>query len=125
MTPGSDFAGVVDAVGSRVRNFNVGDRVFGTGLHSGLIPQGSYAEYATVPTELVCHLPTTVDFVTGGAVGLAGVTAWRSLFDYGELLPGDTCLIHGGAGWGGPPRSPTRSSCGRCCGRDGRVVSCS
>jgi NADPH2:quinone reductase len=98
ITLGSDFAGVVDVVGSRFRTFDTGDRVFGTGLHSGRLPQGSYAEYAAISTELVCHLPSPVDFVTGGTVGLAGVTAWRALFDYGGLSPGDTCLIHGGSG---------------------------
>lgn len=98
MTLGSDFAGVVDTVGSQVQAFDTGDRVFGTGLHSGLFSQGSYAEYAAVPVELICQLPPAVDFVTGGAVGLAGVTAWRSLFQYGELVPGDACLIHGGSG---------------------------
>src|SRR5699024_7040647 len=39
-----------------------------------------------------------VEFEEGAAIGLAGVTAWRALFDYGSLRPGATCLVHGGSG---------------------------
>ncbi|WP_010612638.1 alcohol dehydrogenase catalytic domain-containing protein, partial [Halococcus hamelinensis] len=49
MTPGIDFAGEVVVVGEGVEGFEDGDRVYGTGI--GRSHQGSYAEYATVPTE--------------------------------------------------------------------------
>lgn len=96
MTPGSDFAGVVEEAGDWTPGFEAGDRVFGTGL--GRDHQGSYAEYALVPTDRVAHLPENVDFNAGGGAGVAAVTAWRALIDHAGLEPAETCLIHGGSG---------------------------
>jgi len=97
-TLGSDFSGVVRDVGDHVTRYDAGDRVFGTGLHTGTTRQGAYAEYIAVPPSFVAHLPAAVEFEEGAAIGLAGVTAWRALFDYGSLRPGATCLVHGGSG---------------------------
>ncbi len=96
MTPGSDFAGVVEEAGEWTPGFEAGDRVFGTGL--GRDHQGTYAEYALVPTDRVTRLPGGVDFVAGGGAGVAAVTAWRALIDHADLEPAETCLIHGGSG---------------------------
>lgn len=97
-TLGSDFAGIVRDVGDHVTRFDSGDRVFGTGLHTGRTQQGAYAEYIAIPPAFVARLPTSIEFEEGAAIGLAGVTAWRALFDYGTLTPGAACLIHGGSG---------------------------
>ena len=97
-TPGSDFAGTVTEVGDRIRGFQKGDRVFGTGMHTGRTSHGTCAEFAAVPEALLAPLPENVDFVTGGAVGLAGVTAWRALVGLAGVAPGETCLVHGGSG---------------------------
>ncbi|WP_324761238.1 quinone oxidoreductase family protein [Haloarcula sp. GH36] len=94
--PGSDFAGVVDAVGSGVSRFDIGDRIFGTGMDTD--PRGTYTEYAVVPTDQCYHLPAGTTFQTGAAIAHVGVTAWRALFDHASLSPGHTCLIHGGSG---------------------------
>ncbi|WP_135824470.1 NADPH:quinone reductase [Halorussus ruber] len=96
MIPGSDFAGVVDAVGEEVTEFTEGDRVFGTGL--GNDRQGTYAEFAVAPTDRVARLPDRVDFAEGAAAALVGVTAWRALVDHAGLEPAETCLVHGGNG---------------------------
>ena len=96
MIPGSDLAGVVDAVGEGVEGFAEGDRVFGTGL--GNDRQGTYAEYAVAPADRIAHLPDGVAFDEGAAVALVGVTAWRALVDHAGLEPAETCLIHGGSG---------------------------
>lgn len=96
MIPGSDLAGVVDAVGEDVEGFEEGDRVFGTGL--GNDRQGTYAEYALAPTDCVAALPEDVSFAEGAAVALVGVTAWRALLDHADLGPAETCLVHGGNG---------------------------
>ena len=94
--PGSDFAGIVAAVGDRVTEFEVGDRVHGAGL-GGNIP-GSYAEYVTAPSDMVVHLPEEVSFEKGAAMGHVGVAAWHAVVNHGDLEPGETCLIHGGGG---------------------------
>ncbi len=94
--PGSDFAGVVADVGSRVTDYEVGDRVFGAGL--GGDRQGSYAEYVTAPTDRVAPLPPDVEFVEGAAMGHVGTAAWQAVVHHGDLEPAETCLIHGGGG---------------------------
>lgn len=96
-TPGIDFAGVVAAVGEYVDGFEVGDRVYGTGIGSATA-QGAYAEYAAVPEARVVHLPDGVDATEAGAAGVVAVTAWRALVDYAGLDPAEHCLVHGGSG---------------------------
>ncbi|SEP90779.1 NADPH:quinone reductase [Natrinema salaciae] len=96
-TPGVDVAGVVAETGSAVEDVEAGDRVYGTGIGNGGF-QGSYAEYATVPTDRVVHLPDGADLTEAGAAGVAAVTAWRALIDHADLEPAEYCLVHGGSG---------------------------
>jgi len=94
---GKDFAGTVDAVGPGVSGYEVGDRVFGvvTKPHLG---DGSFAEYVTVSTAVgLAKLPEEIDFVTGGALGLAGVAA-ISAVDAAVLQHGQTVLVVGATG---------------------------
>jgi NADPH:quinone reductase-like Zn-dependent oxidoreductase len=96
-TPGVDFAGVVAEVGTGVERFDVGDRVYGTGIGNATY-QGAYAEYATAPVDRVVELPAGVDLLEAGAAGVTAVTAWRALIDHADLGPAEYCLVHGGAG---------------------------
>jgi len=96
-TPGVDVAGTVAAVGEFVDGFEVGDRVFGTGIGNGTF-QGAYAEYATVPEDRVVHLPDGADLTEAGGAGVVAGTAWRALVDHAALDPAEYCLIHGGSG---------------------------
>lgn len=97
-TTGSDFAGVVESVGTDLTEFAAGDRVCGTGLHTTRFHQGSFADAVAVPTDVVTHLPEDVSFEDGAAVALVGVTAWRALIDHGGLVPTEAVLVHGGSG---------------------------
>ncbi len=97
-TTGSDLAGVVAEVGNGVTEYEVGDRVFATGLHTDRFTGGSFAEMAVVPTDLLAHLPEGVGFEEGAAVALVGVTAWRALVDHADVTPGETVFVHGGNG---------------------------
>lgn len=97
-TTGSDFAGAVREVGSDVGEYDVGDRVFGTGLYHTDFTQGSFAEFVAVPTSIVAPLPSSVSSETGAAVPIVGTTAWLALMEWADLGPTDTCLVHGGAG---------------------------
>lgn len=96
-TPGVDLAGVVAEAGADAEGFEVGDRVFGTGIGNSTY-QGAYAEYATIPDDRLVHLPDGVDLSTAGAAGVAAVTAWRALIDHATLDPAEYCLVHGGSG---------------------------
>ncbi|WP_254544752.1 quinone oxidoreductase family protein [Halomarina pelagica] len=103
LIPGSDVAGVVEMVGERVTRFDVGDRVFGTIPHLNVSGargdrQGTYAEFVVAREDRLARLPDGVSFEIGAGLGLVGITAWRALFHFGELEPGQTCLIHGGSG---------------------------
>ncbi len=94
-TPGNEGAGVIEAVGPDVTDFKVGDRV-AWGMW-----RGSYAEYAAIPVAALVHLPDSVDFETGAAAMLQGMTAHYLSHSSFPLKKGDTCLIHAAAGGAG------------------------
>lgn len=94
--PGADVAGVVAATGELVDEFELGDRVFATGLQNDR--QGSYAEYVPVRRDRAAHLPDPVSFEVGAAAGVCASTAWLAFFEHASVAPGDTCLVHGGSG---------------------------
>lgn len=91
-TPGVEAAGVVAAVGSHVRDLQVGDRVAYTGV------PGAYAEYAVVPAARLVKLPEGVDVKTAAAALLQGMTAHYLTHTTYPLKPGDTALVHAAAG---------------------------
>ena len=67
---GKDFAGEVDAVGTGVTDYAVGDRVFGI-VTKPYLGDGSFAEYVTVPTAIgIAKLPESVSFTDGAGLGL-------------------------------------------------------
>jgi NADPH2:quinone reductase len=92
-TPGSDGAGVVEAVGAQVTEFQPGARVYTAGSISG-----TYAELALCPVSQVHPLPANVSFEQGAAVGIPYATAYRGLFHRAQALPQETVLIHGASG---------------------------
>lgn len=96
-TPGVDFAGTVAECGDGVEGFDVGDRVYGTGIGNGGF-QGAYAEYAAVPTDRVVELPDDAAMDEAGGAGVVACTAWRALIDHADLDPAEYCLVHGGSG---------------------------
>jgi NADPH2:quinone reductase len=92
-TPGNESSGVVEAIGAGVKNFRVGDRVYTSKTISG-----SYAELTLCDVDRVHRLPERATFQQGAAVGVAGGTAHRGLFQRGRGIPGETVLIHGATG---------------------------
>lgn len=94
---GMDLAGTVEAVGSRVTSVRVGDDVYGlAGGIGGL--QGTLAEYVAVDVELLAPKPHNLSMREAAALPLAVVTAWEGLVDRANVQPGQSVLIHGGAG---------------------------
>ena len=93
--PGFDVSGVVVATGSSVTEFNIGDSVFAMlDLRRG----GGYAEYALVKESEATLKPENLTFAEAAALPLVALTAWQALFETADLQPGQTVLIHGGAG---------------------------
>jgi len=86
---GTDFAGVVEAVGKDVKGFTVGDEVFGG-------RDGAYAEY--VAAKSFARKPANVSFEEAGCMGIAGLTALQAVRDHGELRPGERVLVNGASG---------------------------
>jgi NADPH2:quinone reductase len=91
-TPGMEGAGTVVAVAEGVQEVKVGDRV----AYAGAI--GAYAQQAAVPAARLVPLPAKVDFQTGAAAMLQGMTAHYLAHGSYALKKGDTALIHAAAG---------------------------
>uniref|UniRef100_A4XNB7 NADPH:quinone reductase n=1 Tax=Ectopseudomonas mendocina (strain ymp) TaxID=399739 RepID=A4XNB7_ECTM1 len=90
---GTEGAGVVEAVGSEVRNFAVGDRVaYATG------PLGAYSELHVLPADKLVRLPEAISFEQAAAVMLKGLTVQYLLRQTYELKGGETILFHAAAG---------------------------
>lgn len=92
LTPGSEGAGEVIAVGEGVQGFSVGDRI----AYQGAI--GSYAQERLLPADRAVHLPDSIDYETGAAIMLKGLTAYYLLFMTWPVKAGETILFHAAAG---------------------------
>ncbi len=94
---GCDGAGVIVEIGSAVKHFKVGDKVWF--CHGGLgREQGNYAEYTVLDERWVSTSPTNYSMIEAAAAPLVLITAWGALFSKGQLQAGQTVLIHAGAG---------------------------
>lgn len=93
--PGWDVAGTVERTGKNVTDWNKGDAVYS---RPDIQRDGTYAEYIVVRASEIAAMPKSLDFVHAAAVPLAALTAWQSLFDEGQLQPGQKVLIHAAAG---------------------------
>src|SRR5688572_28429950 len=95
LTLGSDFSGVVAAVGTGVAEFAPGDEVFGV---TNPRFTGAYAEYAVAAAGMIAKKPPSLTHVDAASVPVVAVTAWQALFDEARLERGASVLIHGAAG---------------------------
>lgn len=93
---GQDFAGEVVSVGSKVGDYEIGDRVFGAVI--SLQRDGSYAEMIAVPARNVATLPANMSFEEAAAIPTAGLSALQALRDLGRIRNGMDVLINGAAG---------------------------
>src|SRR2546425_5778894 len=95
--PGGEGAGVIVELGSGVRGWKAGDRVYVTGTINGPL-QGTCAELAVCGASQIQPLPERNSFAQGAAVHVAYATAYRSLFQRAEARPGEWLLVHGASG---------------------------
>ena len=94
-TLGSDLAGIVVEVGSRVTRFKPGDAVFASIFDHGT---GALAEFATVPEDAAALKPPNLDFVHAASIPMVGLTSWQALRERIRLKPGQKVFIPAGAG---------------------------
>src|SRR3989441_2289829 len=92
-TPGSDSAGVVEAVGGSVTSVKAGDRVYVGGTTSG-----AYAEQALCELTQVHPLPGNVNYAQGAAMNVPYATAFHALFHRAHGEAGVAVLVHGASG---------------------------
>ncbi|PYM94335.1 MAG: NADPH:quinone reductase [Candidatus Rokuibacteriota bacterium] len=92
-TPGSDSAGVVEAVGESVKGVKAGDRVYVGGTVSG-----AYAEQTLCEQTQVHPLPGNASFAQGAAVNVPYATAFHALFHRAHGEAGESVLVHGASG---------------------------
>jgi NADPH:quinone reductase len=94
---GCDVAGIVEAVGEGVVDFQPGDAIYacGTGVKGR---DGALAEFVNIEAVFAAPKPSNLSFAQAAALPLVGITAWEALFDRGELAAGSTVLIHAGTG---------------------------
>jgi NADPH:quinone reductase-like Zn-dependent oxidoreductase len=91
---GSDIAGRVETIGSRVKEFRPGEEVFGE------IPDyhGGFAEYACVPESRLLRKPAGLTAGQAAAIPQAGVIALQGIHIKGQVQPGQKVLINGAGG---------------------------
>jgi NADPH:quinone reductase-like Zn-dependent oxidoreductase len=92
---GGDVAGQVEAVGSGVTRFQPGDEVYANLLDHGY---GGFAEYVSVPMDVMSLKPANLSFEEAAAVPMAAVTALQGLRHHGEPQPTQKVLINGATG---------------------------
>lgn len=90
--PGSECAGVVDAVGAEVTGFTVGDRVVASGWG------GLFAEAANLPARTVRQMPAALSFEEAAVFPVSYATAWHALVDRARLQAGESLLVLGAGG---------------------------
>jgi NADPH2:quinone reductase len=92
-TPGSDGAGVVEAIGEGVKKVKQGDRVYTTHTLSG-----AYAEYALALEQQIHHLPAKISFSQGAGIWVPYGTAYHALYHSAKAHASESVLVHGASG---------------------------
>ncbi len=90
--PGSEFAGVVEAVGGDVQGIAPGDRVFASSWG------GVFADAINVPARAIRKMPDGLSFEEAAVFPVSYLTAWHALVDRGRLAAGETLLVLGAGG---------------------------
>lgn len=89
---GSDISGVITEVGKEVKDFKVGDEVFGE------LPKGGFAEYACCKEAKIALKPANLSHEEAASLGVAGICALQAIRDTGKVKAGDKVLINGASG---------------------------
>ncbi|OBC02308.1 NADP-dependent oxidoreductase [Mycobacterium sp. 852002-40037_SCH5390672] len=93
--PSHEVSGVVEAVAADVTDFAPGAEVYGL---VSFDRDGAAADFVAVPAADLAAKPSTVSHTVAAALPLAGLTALQALVDHAAVQPGESVLVHGGAG---------------------------
>ena len=109
LTLGNELTGVIEKSGKNVKGFKVGDAIYS---RLPLTKIGAFAEYAAIDANAIGHLPANLDFVTGAAAALTGLTAYQALHEELDAKAGETVFIPGGSGSFGQMAIPIAKAMG-------------
>jgi NADPH:quinone reductase-like Zn-dependent oxidoreductase len=94
-TPGNDISGTVEVIGENIKQFQLGDEVFGDISEYGF---GAFAEYVAVPEKALHKKPGSITFEEAAALPEASLVALQALRDVAKIKPGQQVLIYGASG---------------------------
>jgi NADPH:quinone reductase-like Zn-dependent oxidoreductase len=92
---GSDLAGEVVAVGSKVRKFKPGDLIFASVFDLGI---GTFAEYAAIPEHSAALKPKNLDFIQASSIPMVALTTWQAMVERANIKPKQKVFIPAGSG---------------------------
>jgi NADPH:quinone reductase-like Zn-dependent oxidoreductase len=92
---GADFAGIVTAIGRNIKNYNVGDEVFG---YEQSLGKGTLSEYITASENMITHKPKALTFEEASVLGCVYLTALQTLCDKCHIKKGDKIALFGASG---------------------------
>ncbi|MFB6097854.1 MAG: zinc-dependent alcohol dehydrogenase family protein [Salinibacter sp.] len=93
-----DVAGIVEAVGEDVTEFEKGDPVYGCAGGFPNAPHGALADYMPCDARLLAPMPESLSFAQAAALPLVTLTAWEGLVDKADVEAGEQVLVHGATG---------------------------
>jgi NADPH:quinone reductase-like Zn-dependent oxidoreductase len=109
LTIGNELTGIISEVGKSVSEFKKGDAIY---TRLPLEKIGAFAEYVAVDAKAIWYLPENLDFVTGAAAPLTGLTAYQGLHEELNAKAGQTVFIPGGSGSFGQMAVPIAKAMG-------------
>jgi len=92
----ADFAGIVEAIGTSVNNFRIGDEVFG--VVQNIMKEGVSAEYVAVPSSLLWKKPSNISFAQAASIPVVGTAAVTALQKMGSMSSRTNILVNGATG---------------------------
>jgi len=93
--PGHEFSGIVAGLGAQVKDFQIGQEVYGM---NDWFEDGATAEYCVTLPSSIAQKPRTLSHVEAASAPIGVLTAWQGLYDRAGLKAGERVLVHGGAG---------------------------
>ena len=93
--PGHEFSGIIAAIGKDVKDFAIGQEVYGM---NDWFADGATADFCLTIPSSVARKPSTLTHEESATLPIGALTAWQGLFDHGKLLSDERVLVQGGSG---------------------------
>ena len=95
LTMGKECSGVVEKIGSKVKRFHLGDKVYS---RIPIKTLGAFAEFVSIKESALAHMAHGLDYDTAAATPLTGLTAYEAITEELKAKPGESLFIPGGSG---------------------------